>query len=169
MVATVLQLSSALYNAVNHLGPAEPTTWAHAPAGAPAAAQAPAGAQAAETAPTTAEGGRRLLQAGTYSSAYTMYAPAAAPAAAPADETAAFAPLGSENFADADGGEDLYNSYAKQKKKEAATSSLTGPSAASSNAAPAGGAVTSVNKQSQQLSAMSPSAAVRHYSHVLMQ
>ena len=146
-VCCVLQLSSALYNAVNHLGPAEPP------------AMAPAVAEAAKTAPTS-EGGRRLLQSQSqdYSLSYAL-APAPGPATA-AD--AAFAPLSADALYDAaaspDG--DLYSSYKKKKKPKTASSAQT---AAGSSAV--GGTVTSVNgaatnAASHQLSAMSPSAAV---------
>ncbi len=139
------QLSSALYNAVNHLGPADPHTGAPAPG--PAAA-----ALAAQSA-----GGRRLLQAGSndYSLSYAL-APAPGPAA-PAAADAAFAPLSADSLsAAASPDADLYTSYAKKKKKKPA-----GTAEAAAGSSAAGGTVTSVNGAAtnvapKQLSASAP-------------
>ena len=139
------QLSSALYNAVNHLGPADPHTGAPAPG--PAAA-----ALAAQSA-----GGRRLLQAGSneYSLSYAL-APAPGPAA-PAAADAALAPLSADSLsAAASPDADLYTSYAKKKKKKPA-----GTAEAAAGSSAAGGTVTSVNGAAtnvapKQLSASAP-------------
>lgn len=148
-----MQLSSALYNAVNHLE--QPAAIAAlAPAGAPAEGPVAAVAQTAQTAPTTSEGGRRLLQSpSAFSSAADAGAAALAAAPGPAFFDGAAAP-------DAE----LYTSL-KKKKKNAGTNTAT---SAGAGAGATTGSVSSVNGvPSKQLAAETPTTAVRCHQELL--